>query len=158
MEFPETFSNTLTQLLDCARVIPKAVDNPSGEVIDIFDFQAIREGSKRKEPLKVLLRSLDTDQLVLTQAVMYFGRGDFTSFDEAYAHCRGFFSTADACIDSMVEKASFADNLRRGIARLRNDGVNLDVVEEPVPHNRGCWCGRQVGWREDCATTLHESD
>jgi hypothetical protein len=84
-----------------------------------------------EKKLRQFLTRLKGDTLYKLALVMYLGRGDIDKHElqSKYKEIREDFSTATRLISFMMDKASLADYLERGMEILRNENIDLNKMD-----------------------------
>ena len=81
-----------------------------------------------EEELREFLESLPTDDVYKLALLIYLWRGEFQTQDlaEGFESLKRQFPETQLLIARLVDKASLADDMTDGIAKLNDAGISLD--------------------------------
>lgn len=102
--------------------ISRSSDDPGVDMAVKDLAEKIEAGNGDSIPLRDALTALSRDAMIELKAIMWFGRGDFESWEDALAEAKDHGSQGERDVVYMAEKSPLAAYLREGAKKI---GENL---------------------------------
>ena len=116
---------TLEELGRLKKQLREKYARPEGED---YKFDVDRHMQWIMDPLQTelnaILKSFDTEQRREMSALMWMGRGDFESYDDAYNYAKDFDNQPEQFVVYVKEKPLF-EYIPAGIEALENEGFKI---------------------------------